>query len=287
MPQPRIARNRAWFLILPAFAVLAIGGIAPILTAINYSLHDSFGGDRFIWVGLRWYEEMLREAEFWAALGRTLGFFAASLALQIALGIAVARKLYHVQLRPELLIPLLSLPLLTPWIVVGFLWRHMMQPEIGLFGTALTAAGLPPDLNDSATWAWAVILAMDVWHWTGIVVILCYAGYLSIPRAHFQAASIDGANAWQTFRHIELPRLRTVLIIAALIRMADGLMIYIEPFMVTRGGPHMATTFLSQDIIQTGLLEFNLGHAGASSVVYLLVVVPLAWALYRAMGRDR
>ena len=84
-----------------------------------------------------------------------------------------------------MIIPLIALPLLTPWIVVGFIWRHGIDAQAGLWGTMLAAIGLVPDLN-SVLWAWATIIAMDVWHWTSFVVILCYAGYLSIPQAYFR-----------------------------------------------------------------------------------------------------
>ena len=274
--------NGAWFLVLPAFAILATFGVAPLMTTLNYSFQDSFSGDQFIWSGVRWYRSILHSAEFWGSLGRSFLFSGITLTIEFALGIFVARKLYHVQRRPELFVALFSLPLLAPWIVVGFLWRHMMSAEAGLIGNALSALHMPPDM-DSVTWAWATIIVMDVWHWTSLVVILCYAGYLSIPKAHFQAAQIDAAGPMAVFRYVELPKLRHVLIIAGLLRLADSLMIYTEPFMVTRGGPHVATTFISQDLIQTAMQEFNLGEAGAISVVYLLIIAPIAWLLFKAM----
>ncbi len=271
---------------MPMALVLCIVGLAPLATSINYSVQDSFSGSQFFWVGLQWYEDLLQSAEFWAMLGRTFLFTAVTLSLQFAIGIAVARKLFHVQVRPEIFIPLFSLPLLTPWIVVGFLWRKMMEAESGLIGTPLAFFGLAPDVN-TVGWAWVIIVALDVWHWTGIIVVLCYAGYLSIPPSYFRAAQIDGASQWNLFRYVELPKLKKVLIVCALIRIADSLMIYTEPFMVTRGGPHLATTFLSQQIIQSATLEFNLGEAGAISTIYLILVLPIAWTLYRMMESSR
>jgi glycerol transport system permease protein len=279
-------RNAGWLLVLPAFAVLCVVGILPVLTSVNYSVQDSFSGDQFFWVGLSWYKELLGSPAFWGALARTLAFSTLTLSLQFIIGIFVARKLYFVQSRPELFLPLFSLPLLMPWIVVGFLWRRAMDPDIGLVGSLLSLVEIQPDLN-SVGWAWAIIVILDVWHWTGLIIVLCFAGYLSIPKPYFQAAQIDGASPWNTFRYVELPKLRNVLIVGALIRLADSLMIYTEPFMVTRGGPHVATTFLSQEIIQTATMEFNLGEAGATSTVYLLLVIPLAWTLYRMMENDR
>lgn len=286
MATQRKYRNGTWAYLFPAFALLVAVGIVPVLTSVNYSMQDSFSGDQFFWVGLAWYEQLLQKPEFWSALARTLAFSFLSLCLQFATGIWVARKLYYVQKRPEFFLPLFSLPLLMPWIVVGFLWRRTMDPGIGLFGSVLSSLGIQADLN-TVGGAWVVILIMDIWHWTGLIIVLCFAGYLSIPKPYFQAAQIDGASSWNTFRFIELPKLRNVLIVGGLIRMADSLMIYTEPFMVTRGGPHVATTFLSQEIIQSATMEFNLGEAGATSTVYLLLVLPIAWLLYKMMENDR
>jgi len=274
--------NKAWLLIMPAALVIVAIGFAPLMVTLNYSVQDSFGAGQYFWVGTRWYEEMFGSAEFWGTVGRTVLFTAITLTLQFSIGIFVARKLYYIQKRGELFISLIVLPLLAPWIVVGFIWRHLMNPEAGLIGVLGESIGMAPDLN-SVYWVWGTIIVMDVWHWTSLVVVLCYAGYLGIPRPFFQAASIDGASPWATFRHIELPKLRRVLLIALLLRLADSLMIYTEPLMISRGGPHVSSTFLSQKLIQTALQEFNLGQAGALSVFYIVLVTSISWALYRSM----
>ena len=91
---------------------------------------------------------------------------------------------------------------------------------------------------------------MDVWHWTSLVALLCYAGLLSIPDAYYQAAKIDGASRWAVFRYIQLPKMKRVLLIAVLLRFMDSFMIYTEPFVVTGGGPGNSTTFLSIDLVK-------------------------------------
>lgn len=116
-----------------------------------------------------------------------------------------------------------------------------------------------------------------------LIIVLTFAGYLSISKSHFQAARIDGASPWSTFRYVEIPKLRKVLIIALLLRFMDCFMIYIEPFMITRGGPNVATSFLSLELIQTASIQFDLGKAGAISVFYLLVMITICWFLFRAM----
>jgi hypothetical protein len=111
------------------------------------------------------------------------------------------------------LIVLLAIPLLAPQIVVGYLFKVLTAPGIGLLHALFGAVGLGYDMNNPVV-AWASLLLMDAWHWTSLVVLLCYAGLRAIPQAYYQAARIDGAGPWAIFRHIQLPRLRLVLLIA-------------------------------------------------------------------------
>jgi len=275
--------NRAWILLAPSLFVMAITAVLPLVIVINYSVQDSFAGDQFYWVGLRWFEEIIHSPDFWAAAGRTLVFSAIVISIQFTIGVFVARKLFFKHQNPNFFIVLFSVPMLTPWLVVGFLWRIMMDPDIGPLSNAIQLFGITPDLN-SVGWSWLTIVVMDVWHWTGLIIVLTFSGYLSIPESYFQAARIDQASAWRTFRYVEVPKLRKVLIIALLLRFMDSFMIYIEPFMVTRGGPDRATTFMSLELIQTASIQFDLGKAGAMSVYYLIVMITICWILFRAMG---
>jgi glycerol transport system permease protein len=111
-------------------------------------------------------------------------------------------------------------------------------------------------------------------------VLLCYAGLRAIPDDYYRAARIDGAGAWAVFRHIQLPRLRLVLLIAILLRLMDSLMIYAEAYVVTRGGPGVSTTFLSHELIQTATIEFDLGQGGAMSIIYLAFVILISWLFF-------
>src|SRR3546814_17233156 len=117
---------------------------------------------------------------------------------------------------------------------------------------------------------------MDVWHWTPLVALLCYAGLRAIPDAFYQAARIDGASTWAIFRHIQLPKMRGVLTIAILLRFMDSFMIYTEPFVLTGGGPGNATTFLSQFLTTIAVGRFALGPAA-----------PFSTKIGRASGREK
>ena len=133
------------------------------------------------------------------------------------------------------------------------------RTDIGLFGAALAALGIDYNYTGSATDAWLTVLLMDVWHWTPLVALLCYAGLRAIPDAYYQAASIDGASKFAVFRYIQLPKLRGVLMIAVLLRFMDSFMIYTEPFVLTGGGPGTATTFLSEYLTQKAVGQFDVG----------------------------
>ncbi len=277
------AQNKAIWLVVPALSVLAFSFVVPLLTVINYSVQDVFSGNNFFWAGSYWYEQVLTSGDFWQTLGRTVLYAALVIAIEIPLGVWIALNLPRAGRYTTLYIMLAAVPLLIPWFIVGLMWKIISDPAIGPLGVSLSAVGEFYDLNNPVI-AWSVIILADVWHWTGLVVLLSYAALVAIPHAHYQAAQIDGASRAAVFRYVELPRLKRVLVIALLLRVIDGLMIYIEPFMITRGGPGVATTFLSQDLIQTAMKEFDFGEASATALIYLLIMVTLSWALFRIMA---
>ena len=277
-------QNRALWLVVPALSVLALSFLVPILTVVNYAVQDVFSGNNFVWAGAYWFERVLGSSEFWETLGRTFLYAGLVIAIEIPLGVWIALNLPRSGPRSTVYIMIAAIPLLIPWFIVGLMWKIVSDPAIGPLGAPLSVLGVY-DLNNAFV-AWAVIVLADIWHWTGLVVLLSYAALVAIPPAHYQAALIDGASRRSVFRYVELPRLQRVLVIALLLRVIDGLMIYIEPFMITRGGPGVATTFLSQDLIQTAMKEFDFGEASATALIYLLIMLALSWALFRYMARD-
>jgi glycerol transport system permease protein len=129
-----------------------------------------------------------------------------------------------------------------------------------------------------------VLIAMDVWHWTSLVVILCYGALTTIPTAHYQAAAIDGARPWRVFRFIQFPKLQHVLLMAVLLRFMDSFMIYSEAFPINAGGPDGATMFLAVDLGED-IKAFNYGPSAARSVLYFLIVLTVAWAFTKTQAK--
>jgi len=275
--------QKAWFLVLPVFLLVAFSAVLPLMTVVNYSVQDSFGGNEFYWVGTEWFEEILNSPRFHDALGRQLLFSGIILAIEIPLGIWIALSMPKKGWGASLCLVLMALPLLIPWNVVGTIWQIFAREDIGLLGHTIAALGIDYNYTQSAFDAWLTIIIMDVWHWTSLVVLLCYAGLSSIPDAFYQAAKIDGASRWAVFRYIQFPKMKRVLMIAVLLRFMDSFMIYTEPFVVTGGGPGNATTFLSIDLVKMAIGQFDLGPAAAFSLVYFLIVLLMSWVFYTVM----
>ncbi|MEA5162300.1 MULTISPECIES: carbohydrate ABC transporter permease [Cereibacter] len=275
--------NRAWFLVLPVLALVAFSAVVPLMTVVNYSVQDTFGNNEFFWAGLEWFEETVTSERIHAALGRQVLFTAIILAIEVPLGIFVALHMPKKGFWASLCLILMAMPLLIPFNVVGTIWQIFGRVDIGLLGRTLTALGI--DYNYTNDWldAWVTVIVMDVWHWTSLVALLCYAGLQSIPEAYYQAAKIDQASRWAVFRYIELPKMRGVLLIAVLLRFMDSFMIYTEPFVVTGGGPGNSTTFLSIDLVKMAIGQFDLGPAAAFSIIYFLVILLISWVFYTVM----
>jgi glycerol transport system permease protein len=275
--------NRAWLLVLPMLALVAFSAVIPLMTVVNYSVQDTFGNNKFFWAGLEWYKQVLHSERFHQALIRNLAFSAIILAIEVPLGVFIALRMPKKGFWVSVCLVLMALPLLIPWNVVGTIWQVFARNDIGLLGHTLAAMGVDYNYVSGPIAAWATVILMDVWHWTSLVVLLCYAGLVSIPDAYYQAARIDGASPWAVFRFIQLPKLQRVLMIAVLLRFMDSFMIYTEPFVVTGGGPGNDTTFLSIDLVNMATGQFDLGPAAAMSLIYFLIILLLSWVFYTVM----
>ena len=277
--------NRAWLGVLPVVLIVAFSAVIPLMTVVNYSVQDILDFNSRFFVGLDWYRETLNDPRFRAAFLRQMGFSLTVLLIEIPLGIAVAKGIPKSSRWTPLILVLLALPLLIPWNVVATIWQIFARPDIGLLGVGVNALGITYNYTSEPLHAWLTLVAMDVWHWTSLIALLTFAGLTAIPTPYYQAAELDGASKLQQFRLVELPRLRSVLIIAVLLRLMDSFMIYTEPFVLTGGGPGNATTFLSQHLATMAVGQFDLGPAAAFSVIYFLFTLLFCWLFYTSVVR--
>jgi glycerol transport system permease protein len=280
----KVTNNKAWFLVLPVFLLVAFSAIVPIMTVVNYSVQDIFDQNTSYFVGAEWYREMLRSPRLLDSLLRQFSYSFSVLLIEVPLGIAVALMMPAKGRMASVCLILVAIPLLIPWNVVGTIWQTFSREDIGLFGWAVNAIGIDYNYASNASDAWFTVLLMDVWHWTSLIALLCYSGLRAIPEAFYQAARIDRASSWAIFRYIQLPRLKSVLVIGVLLRFMDSFMIYTEPFVLTGGGPGNSTTFLSQALTKMAIGQFDLGPAAAFSLIYYLIVLLVCYVFFTVIN---
>jgi glycerol transport system permease protein len=283
----KTVNQRAWFFVLPVLVLVAFNALVPLMTVVNYSVQETFGNNQFFWHGVGWFQDVLRSPRFHEALARQLLFTGLILLIEVPLGVAIALAMPRSGPWVSVCLVLMALPLLIPWNVVGAMWNIFALPDIGLLGYALNQwLGIDYNYTRDPFAAWFTIILMDVWHWTSLVVLLAYAGLVSIPDAYYQAAKIDGAGPWAVFRYIQLPKMKRVLTIAVLLRFMDSFNIYTEVSVLTGGGPGNSTTLLSIDLVKIALGQFDLGRAAAMSLIYFLITLLVSWIFYTVMTKD-
>ncbi|WP_191601949.1 carbohydrate ABC transporter permease [Marinomonas algicola] len=278
--QTKVENNKAWFLVMPVFLIVAFSAIIPLMTVVNYSVQDIFDPYTRYFVGTEWFKQVMLDSRLHEALLRQFIYSFTILAIEVPLGICVALMMPTKGRGASLALILVAIPLLIPWNVVGTIWQIFGRADIGLFGAFMSEIGVNYNYASDTTDAWLTVILMDVWHWTPLVALLCYSGLRAIPEVYYQAARIDQASRWAVFRHIQLPKLTNVLIIGVLLRFMDSFMIYTEPFVLTGGGPGSSTTFLSQSLVQQAIGQFDIGPAAAFSLVYFLIILLVCWVFY-------
>ncbi|GAB4382378.1 carbohydrate ABC transporter permease [Albidovulum sp.] len=282
----RKVNQKGWFFVLPVLVLVAFNALVPMMTVVNYSVQETFGDNLFFWQGLDWFEQILRSERFHDALGRQFLFTGMILAIEVPLGVVIALAMPRQGFWVPVCLVTMALPMLIPWNVVGAMWNIFTLPDIGLLGYLMNhTLGIDYNMTQDPVAAWITVIVMDVWHWTSLVVLLCYAGLVSIPDAYYQAAKIDGASNWAVFRYIQLPKMKQVLTIAVLLRFMDSFNIYTEPFVLTGGGPGNSTTLLSIDLVKIALGQFDLGPAAAMSLIYFAITLFVSWLFYTLMTR--
>ena len=262
----------------PTIIFLALLTAFPTVSLIYYSLSRwSLTNFRPQWTGLENYRLLLFEDQtFWVSLQKTALFTVGAVGLELLLGLGIALLFNRPLKMLGLLRSLLILPMVMTPVVTGLTWRIMYNPTFGLINYFLGMLGFEPHAwVGNASTALPALIVADVWQWTPFMFLLIYAGLQSLPDEPFEAARVDGASAWQTFRYLTFPMLRPVLLIAILLRTIESVKTFDIIFALTRGGPGTATQTLN---IYTFYLAFEWlkpGYAAALAVIILVIVVSL------------
>jgi glycerol transport system permease protein len=276
-------KQRPWLFLLPALLLVSISAFIPLIAVMNYSQLTLLPGTQPYFSGLENFIAILNDEAFRGALYRQCIFSFLVLITEIPLGLGLALCMPKEGPGVGVSLVLLGIPLLIPWNVVGIIWRVFTRSDIGVLPAAFDWFGYSYSVSSSTIDAWWTVLAMDIWHWTPLVVLICYAGLQAIPEEYYMAAKIDRASPWKTFRYVTLPNLRGVLIIAVLLRLMDSFKIYAEPFVLTGGGPGSSTTFLSTYTSRMAIGGFQMGRGAATSLIYFFIVILLSFVIYIVM----
>jgi len=263
----------AYWMLIPAvaFTLLLIG--LPFLYTIYLSLHQFVFGKDAVFNAGRNYLLMLQDRLFWNGLWVTLLLYGISLTLQMLFGLYLGMLLDRSVRGRGALRTILISPFVMPSVVVGMMWLVILDPSIGAANYVLESLGLP-----RSTWLASPLLVVptialiDTWQWTPFVALIILGGMQVLPIEPYEAASIDGAKRWQTFRYITLPLLRPAMITAATLRSVDLLRFFDTIYITTQGGPSNASTTLNIYAFRVGFEFFDIGYASAQMITLLAIV---------------
>lgn len=270
-----VDRRQALVFPAPAVAVLFLLVVLPIA----FNLYLAFtkwtvGLGQPRWIGFENFVELVTDERVWNGVWVMTLFSGLSLALEIGLGLAIALYFNRDFRGGELVQAIYIFPFAATPVAVALIWRIMLNPEIGVLNYLLRSVGLPGSLWVSSEQTAILSLVMvDVWKWTPMITLIVLAGLKSLPPDPYEAARIDGANAFQIFRHITLPLIRPVLIAALMLRSLDNLKEFDMIYTITQGGPGIASETLYLYSYQVGFGFFKAGYGSALMVVVFLIVL--------------
>jgi multiple sugar transport system permease protein len=275
-------------MLAPALLVLAAVSIFPFLyiIAMSFSSVRMIGGISFDWAGISNWTRLVSDGAVWGSWVRSVVFFVLSVGLQMSLGIAVALTIYETRRGRNIITSLVLMPMFMAPVIVGLLGRFLTDSTYGLYAWVLKETGLySGDILGTTTAAFLAVTLMDVWQWTPLIALIVLAGLASVPGQILEAAKVDGATYMQRLRHIVLPTIAGVIIVALLIRSMDAIRYFDIITNTTNGGPADATKIVPIRLYETGFRFFDLGYAAAIGLSMLAVSILLANVFLRILKR--
>ncbi|MEV7429866.1 sugar ABC transporter permease [Nocardioides sp. NPDC092400] len=271
-----MVRTRRLFL-APLTIVLGLLTVVPFVYSVVVSLTDKSGSGDTSFVGLANYVDLLTDPQWWDAARVTAVFTVAVVAIEFLVAMAVAVALHRITRGAPLLRALFLLPMAMAPVAALFNWRLMLNASSGVINYLLGAVGLPqPDWTGESSTALASLVMVDVWQWTPFILVILVGGLSAVPDDVYEAAAVDGASGWQTFRHVTLPMLKPFILVALLFRTIDALKTFDSIQILTGGGPGSSTTTLNFYAFREGISFLNFGRSAAAATLLLLLAIGLS-----------
>ncbi|MBV9210846.1 MAG: sugar ABC transporter permease [Acidobacteria bacterium] len=281
----RDERALPYLLVAPSVAVLLALSIYPLIYSVKVSFQT---GTRAAW-SIQNFTRLFADKFFLDALWHTLVYATVALTFEFLIGLGLALLLNETLKGRNVFRALLLVPMMLPPVVVGVVWRLMLNPNFGAINGTLKSAGLR---TTALTWtasprlALASVIFVDIWQWTPFMFLVLLAGLQAIPQEPYEAALIDGSSRWQTFLNVTLPLLKPAILIALLLRTMDLLRVFDQVFILTEGGPGFATETISLYIYRTAFRFSDFGYAAAMSFVLLILTNIISLFYIRLLQRQ-
>ncbi|CAH1650330.1 MAG: sugar ABC transporter permease [Chelatococcus sp.] len=275
-----------WCFLAPSLLIFLLYRILPLAWNVVLSFQAWSPLRPAIWIGLENYDEMLTDEVFWQSLLNTL-YIIGSAPIGIAIALALAllvnadirgRDVYRTAI-------FLSYPLMT--VAVAIIWRWMFDERVGLINYVARSLHLvdsPIQFLNSFTWALPSVIAANIWQMLGFYMIILLTGLQNIPSNLYEAAEIDGANAFRRFLRITLPLLKPSIFLCFVIGMLNSVTSFDLVYVMTGGGPGRATEILVTYIYKLGFVQTRFDYAAAVTVVFFIMLIAIAWAANRFSG---
>ncbi len=280
-----------WGFLLPALGYLALMAILPLVWTLTLSLMKWNANimPKPVWVGLNNYRYFLFEdPRFWHDLGFTVMYVGLSVSAELVIGLVLAWMLSQRFKGKNFFRVVYLIPMACPPIAVAFLWRMMLHPDIGVLNSMLKLIGLNGvKWTTDARIAPFTLIMVDVWEWTPFMFLALLAAFQSLPTELYQAAAVDGANAWQMFVSLTLPLITPVIVTISLIRAIDAFKLFELVFGITGAGPGGATESLSYYTYLIGMKWFKLGRGSSISWLFVIILLILAMILISRFKKQR
>jgi multiple sugar transport system permease protein len=285
-PRRNYAR-RYWPFMVPAGVVVTAVMLFPWAFTLFMSVHDWHIGGGISFNGLANYSRMLGDERFGMAVLRTLYFTGLSVLLPMVLGIAAAVTFHREFPGRGVARTLFILPMMATPVAISLVWTMMFHPQLGVLNYLLTSVGLPP-----SEWVYSpgtvipTLVLVETWQWTPLVMLIVLGGLASLPQDPYEAADLDGASAWQAFRHVTLPLVWPFILSAAVIRGIDALKAFDTIFVISNGGPGTASETLNILLYLQAFSFYDMGYASSVVVVFfaliLVITMLILWTRRRA-----
>lgn len=272
-----------WHMTGPTLIFLLVMTVYPVLFTIYYSFTDyNYLKGTHPFSGLANYTALFQNMYFRQALLNTVKFTVLAVILEVLFGLLTALFVKSLKRGQKVVRTLLLLPYLLPTVTVALIWRMMLSPNYGIVTDVFTALGLPVYnwFYDIRT-AFGTLLVIDVWQNVPFAFLLIYACLQGVPESQYQAASIDGAGAFQRFRYITFPNISSGIALCAMLRTIDTFRLFEKVNILTGGGPANTTATITQFMYTYGIKSLKFGFASACAIVMTLFVLAMGSVYFK------